>query len=858
MSNSEICKNVRDELALAGRVPEDESIREHLATCEECARFAKTLEALERDLGRLGNEDVSDETVARLLARPELRTLPSVRWRRWGAGLGVAAALALMLVTQRMLSFRDRAPRLRDGVAGIAESPSGAQAEIRVRQDARDEPAQEKAKDGDDKEQLAPESQIPLGESVARAGVEGGVPGGIVGGEKKNDSGAAAAAGESDELLEANRMTVTVDKLAKTEEETKRQLQSPDVSSFTDSRTTQEGGRGSLAPGKIPARRSQIEPVYPDKAMSAHVQGTVVLEVSVDRDGNVIDSRILRSIPLLDQAALDAVRQWKYETSASDELRRFEVSVEFRLPEAPKPKDLTSARALLEDRARLDGLAFREARGYWANTYVPGDATLRRLAARLESEAADLPHRDARPAALPLDPSETSAISLTLHADRVGITEKSRLLVQVGIRAADRASRRRPPMNVAVVLDLPAGSSADDARASRALLEGLESAREPGDRFRLIATGPGGGELLSPEAFRRGALLVALQDLDERSANSPQTSFLDALSLAYEKVLAEDDPAKPLGTSLVLVVSGRPLGAALEESVRLASHGAIGGVTLSAVGLATDGPESESETKRLALAGQGRAYALTEPREGEAASIVDRELSAGSRTVARALRLRIQLAEGVQLVDVLGSAPLSERETERTRSEEKAIDARLSKNLGIEADRGKDEDGIQIVIPAFYAGDMHSILLDVVASGPGPIAEVTARYKDLIQLQNTVARASLALTRSEAAAGPLETSVLKDYLDYRVSETLSDASAALRRRSAERARVDLEETRSLLSGLTVLVPTLSEDRDVSRDMALLDRYEELVAERTSPNAIHDLYDSLLYASSLKRLWHPLS
>jgi protein TonB len=45
------------------------------------------------------------------------------------------------------------------------------------------------------------------------------------------------------------------------------------------------------------------------------VQGVVILELRIDAEGHVADARILRSIPLLDQAALDAVRQWKYTPS---------------------------------------------------------------------------------------------------------------------------------------------------------------------------------------------------------------------------------------------------------------------------------------------------------------------------------------------------------------------------------------------------------------------------------------------------------------------------------------------------------------------------------------------------------------
>ena len=61
-----------------------------------------------------------------------------------------------------------------------------------------------------------------------------------------------------------------------------------------------------------PAKLRDAQPVYPAIAQSARVQGMVILEAVIGVDGRVTDARVLRSIPLLDQAALDAVRQWVY------------------------------------------------------------------------------------------------------------------------------------------------------------------------------------------------------------------------------------------------------------------------------------------------------------------------------------------------------------------------------------------------------------------------------------------------------------------------------------------------------------------------------------------------------------------
>jgi TonB family protein len=64
---------------------------------------------------------------------------------------------------------------------------------------------------------------------------------------------------------------------------------------------------------RVPTRTHSAEPVYPPTARAAGVQGVIIIEVVVGEDGAVSNARVLRSIPLLDQAALDAVRQWRYE-----------------------------------------------------------------------------------------------------------------------------------------------------------------------------------------------------------------------------------------------------------------------------------------------------------------------------------------------------------------------------------------------------------------------------------------------------------------------------------------------------------------------------------------------------------------
>ena len=63
---------------------------------------------------------------------------------------------------------------------------------------------------------------------------------------------------------------------------------------------------------KAPSKVKDVKPVYPPTAREARVQGVVIVEAIIDATGHVADARVLRSIPLLDEAAVEAVQQWEF------------------------------------------------------------------------------------------------------------------------------------------------------------------------------------------------------------------------------------------------------------------------------------------------------------------------------------------------------------------------------------------------------------------------------------------------------------------------------------------------------------------------------------------------------------------
>jgi periplasmic protein TonB len=57
----------------------------------------------------------------------------------------------------------------------------------------------------------------------------------------------------------------------------------------------------------------RVEPIYPDIAVMAKVTGTVILEAVVATDGTVESVKVLRPVKFLEQASIDAVKQWRYK-----------------------------------------------------------------------------------------------------------------------------------------------------------------------------------------------------------------------------------------------------------------------------------------------------------------------------------------------------------------------------------------------------------------------------------------------------------------------------------------------------------------------------------------------------------------
>jgi len=113
---------------------------------------------------------------------------------------------------------------------------------------------------------------------------------------------------------------------------------------------------------EMPEAIHKVPPVYPPAARAAGVAGTVIVTALVARDGTVRETRITQSVPMLDAAATDAVKQWRFQPAKLGGVPVavwVAVPVQFRLAEKPGGSDAPPA----ADSGARHGLAPERLRG---------------------------------------------------------------------------------------------------------------------------------------------------------------------------------------------------------------------------------------------------------------------------------------------------------------------------------------------------------------------------------------------------------------------------------------------------------------------------------------------------------------
>jgi hypothetical protein len=409
---------------------------------------------------------------------------------------------------------------------------------------------------------------------------------------------------------------------------------------------------------------------------------------------------------------------------------------------------------------------------YFENTYLGGSAAhaerMRQLDLALRADAR--PYRLVAGEAQPFDPPRTDGLALYASVDATHIESARRVFLQIGLRGSERHGWRRPPIDAVLVIDDSALAGGRDGVV--AFIAEVLRQLGPTDRLGVVAT----GSECAVDILGLARIDAARQQLAHRveslaaggAANGSALVTAMARAGAMLRDAGESPHAVP-GTQMVLVLAGDAEVGAVRQAAGEAHALTLQGAVTSVFSLGT----VERPWWQVADAGYGNWHRVAELG---AAGAVAAELEALSRVVARLVRINVRLGRHASAIRVLGTRVLEAGEVERVKARELAADRSLSKTLGIASDRGDDDDGIQTVIPYFLGDDSHVILMELWVEEPGVVADVSVRYKDMVNLDNAAARTSVQLGARPRNETPEQGVIARNVAGFMLAEELQRAS----------------------------------------------------------------------------------
>ena len=426
-----------------------------------------------------------------------------------------------------------------------------------------------------------------------------------------------------------------------------------------------------------------------------------------------------------------------------------------------------------------EATAFLPRTFYFENTYLGGNAAHAERLRRLDASLGGVrPHHEARLPPQPFDAPTSDGLALSATLDHAWLEKPGRVVLQVGLQGSHRFGWRRPPLDVVLVIDEAVLSSPRDVPRA---IEALRKRLGPRDRMGVVlaARTPRVVSDVRPIAEVRRVVGGVLSTL-RRPAPGGSRGLAAALRGAGDMLKrAAGNQARVPGSQTVLLLarggSAGHVAAAAKQIHELTVQGAV----TSVVDLAPSGGDWWS----AASAGHGNYHRATAGVE----AAVDAELESLSRVIARLLRINVRLAPDVEAVRILGTRVLGAEEVRQVKAREVATDRNLSATLGVKADRGEDDDGIQTVIPYFYGGDAHVVLIELEVKKPGPVADVTLRYKDMVALENATARAGVALGARPRNRTPTQLAVVANVRGFAFAEQLATGAKGDIRGALEQA-----------------------------------------------------------------------
>jgi Mg-chelatase subunit ChlD len=400
-----------------------------------------------------------------------------------------------------------------------------------------------------------------------------------------------------------------------------------------------------------------------------------------------------------------------------------------------------------------------------------------------------------------------------------------RVHLQIALIGREGEAPVRPSMDVRLVLDR-SGSMNDGSKweHAKAAAHALVDRLEPNDHFALVSYSD--DARLDIPARRVGNGVSA-----HSTINTIQPG--GGTNIEAGLLMAASNPprrgARDLGMVILISDGQATIGQTAPSELAAIARRTFDdhGVLTTAIGLGTD--FDERTMLEIAREGSGSYHFVRRSQDVE--QVLQDELEDRAQAVAQALRVRIELADGVTARRVYGSRMLGEAEHAAVRNTERTTDARIARELGVTQNRRQEEErGLRVHLPTFRRGDQHVILMELDVprgTSTADIATVTLDYKDLVRERNgqVVRQVTAECSRdADAIVSSIRRPVKRTVLAFQAGEALQNAASALTRGDSSNARRLLSEQRELLEAAA----SLWRDPALGVDAQRLARYERVL------------------------------
>jgi len=233
--------------------------------------------------------------------------------------------------------------------------------------------------------------------------------------------------------------------------------------------------------------------------------------------------------------------------------------------------------------------------------------------------------------------------------------------------------------------------------------------------------------------------------------------------------------------------------------------------------------------------------------------------SATKKLIARSLSLQINLAAGVQLFSIIGSHPLNDaprnnsqrhslqnqqNQQNQQNTKKQTNASRKVARTELAAQKTGDsspKSEIKIIIPKYFAGDSHVVLLDVLVESPGQIAEVSLYYKDLLFHRTALNQANLTLSHELIIPEKLQDNVSKNLLALEISQTLKLSSKLLQNENRQMALNNIVSLNNRLAKFRNATLKWRKDKELMKDEVMLSNFVTAFKTLNLDNKQHQQY-----------------